>query len=79
MKNESQKNWVKEQLRINGFITRNEALRNFCSRLGAIIYVLKKEGYQFEVYYQKTEKGKDFVYMLTKRPSIEPERFNFNQ
>jgi len=76
MLNESQKNWVKTQLELNGKITRNKCLRNFISRLGAIICDLKKEGYQFETFYEKTENGKDYVYKLKR---IDLHLFNLNQ
>ena len=62
MKNETQLEWVKKQIEEQGFISRNQCLRNYCSRLGAIICELKKEGYLFEAEYQKTEHGKDYVY-----------------
>lgn len=68
MKN--QKEWVKKQLEEKGFITRNECLKNYLSRLGAIILKLKKEGYDFTAEYQKTPNGKDYVYFLTRSKPI---------
>jgi hypothetical protein len=62
MKNETQISWVKKQIEEQGFISRNQCLRNYISRLGAIIADLKAEGYQFEAGYEKTEHGKDYVY-----------------
>lgn len=62
MKNETQKKWILDRIEEQGFITRNQCLRQYISRLGAIIDDLKKEGYQFEAEYQKTEYGKDYVY-----------------
>ena len=62
MKNESQKKWVLERIEEQGFITRNQCLRAYISRLGAIICDLKKEGYLFEQGYEKTEHGKDYIY-----------------
>ena len=38
MLNQTQKQFVIEQLREKGSVTRNECLRNYISRLGAIIY-----------------------------------------
>ena len=68
---QTQKQWVKEQLKSNGFITRNQCLRNYISRLGAIIYKLKEEGMKFETDYIETEtkygKGKDFKYTLIEK------------
>lgn len=54
----SQKNWVKQQLRENGEVSRNTALKNFVSRLSAIICVLRKEGYEFTTF---SREG-DYVY-----------------
>ena len=65
---QTQKQWVKSQIKSNGFITRNQCLRNYISRLGAIIFELKAEGIEFETGYIETEtkygKGKDFKYTL---------------
>ena len=44
MANLTQKQWVLNRLETNGYITRNECLRNYISRLGAIIADLKKDG-----------------------------------
>lgn len=52
---QTQKQWVKEQIKSNGFITRNQCLKNFISRLGAIIFELKEEGMEFETGYIETE------------------------
>ena len=72
MLNQTQEKWVKERLIANGKITRNECLRAYISRLGAIICNLKKEGWDFETSYQKVETqygwtGKDYIYKLKKR------------
>lgn len=53
---------IKEQLKETGCISRNWCLRNYISRLGAIIYDLKQEGYEFNGKNVKTEYGKDYVY-----------------
>ncbi len=59
MKNKlTQKQRVIGKLRQDGFITRNECLRNYISRLGAIICDLKNDGYVFRT---KEVKG-DYVY-----------------
>ena len=60
----SQKDRVVGQLLANGYITRNQCLRNYISRLSAIIQVLEEEGWQFST---KDDKG-DYVYMVTKCP-----------
>ena len=64
MLNKTQVSWVKENLRENGYISRNQCLRNYISRLGAIINILKKDGWIFEAKYQSTVSGKDFWYKL---------------
>ncbi len=60
----SQKNRVVGQLLANGYITRNQCLRNYISRLSAIIQVLEEEGWQFST---KDDKG-DYVYTVIKCP-----------
>jgi len=42
MLNQAQINWVVKKLLEEGQITRNECLQKYISRLGAIIYMLKK-------------------------------------
>lgn len=65
----TQKEFVVQQVKKNGFITRNQCLRNYISRLGAIIFELKKDGFEFDSYFQKNETlfgtEKDFVYKWT--------------
>jgi len=67
MLNKTQKDLVLSELRVNGFITRNFCLSRYISRLGAIICDLKKEGYDIEASWVKTEYGKDYVYKLKPR------------
>ena len=43
MGKQSQKDFVKNELKLHGFITRNKCLRNYISRLSAIIFVLRDE------------------------------------
>lgn len=61
--------WVKKQLKTKGFVTRNEALQTYITRLGAIICDLKKEGWKIEGEFLKTENGKDYKYTLGDRPT----------
>ena len=68
MAKQSQEQWVINQLNLNGFISRNFALENFVSRLGAIIYNLTKEGWEFDAKYVKGKRGNNFVYYLLKTP-----------
>lgn len=58
----SQLDRVRYKLNHDGYITRNEALRNFISRLSAIILILKKQGWKFETV---EEKG-DYKYIVIK-------------
>lgn len=60
MLNMTQKQWVENQLIKNGKITRNECLRNYISRLGAIISMLKDDGYKFETGYVEFETARDY-------------------
>lgn len=60
----TQRMWVEQQLRERGAISRNTCLRNYISRLGAIICDMKADGWEFET---KTAEG-DYVYVLKKDP-----------
>ena len=60
-------NIVKKQLEQNGYISRNWALRNYISRLSAIILNLKKQGYSFKA---KNQNG-DWLYYLKATPEIQ--------
>lgn len=55
MLNETQKEKIIYQLKSYGFISRNWCLQRFISRLGAIINILKKNGWEFRGEY-KTDK-----------------------
>jgi hypothetical protein len=60
----SQKERVIYKLNHTGFITRNECLKNFISRLSAIIQELESEGWVF-----KTERVKgDYRYDVVSSP-----------
>lgn len=64
----TQLEWVEAELKTNGYITRNFALRNYVSRLGALIKQLEYKGLKFEKKYFDTPtqwgKSKDYVYKL---------------
>lgn len=83
MKNLSQKTFVENELIKNRRITRNFCLRNYISRLGAIISVLKDNGYVFEAKYVEIEtpfgKGKDFEYSVVKFPRAIQEEINLKK
>lgn len=63
----SQKQWVINQFETKGFVTRNEALKNYISRLGALIFDLKEEGWQIEGHWERTLFSKDYVYTKVNR------------
>ena len=47
-KKKTQKEFVKAELAKKGFVTRNNCLRNYITRLSAYIFELKDEGFEFE-------------------------------
>lgn len=67
MTNQSQKEFVLKTLKEKGFITRNECLQRYISRLGAHICMLIKEGHDIKGEYIKTEYGTDYIYRLAKK------------
>ena len=69
----TQEKFVLDELKNNGEISRNLCLRNYISRLGAIICDLNKKGYVIKGDYRKTENGKDFIYKLIKSPEAKQE------
>lgn len=64
MKTETQSKWAKEMLLDTGRVTRNQALKRYISRLGAIICDLKKAGWAIHGGYIKTPRGQDYEYVL---------------
>ena len=60
----SQKNRIIRKLKADGFVTRNECLKVYISRLGAIICDLSKEGWIFHAY----NKDGDYVYEVVENP-----------
>ena len=56
--------WTIKQLLENGKVSRNDALKNFISRLGAIICDLNQSGWKIEGKNEKTPYGTDYVYRL---------------
>ena len=80
-KNQSQLQWVVDQLKKNGFVTRNQCLHNYISRLGSIIWKLKKKGFEFDAYFQenKTLFGteQDYIYKWTNRKEETEVKFDF--
>ena len=69
----TQREFVLSRLCKYGKVSRNECLSNYISRLSAIIYDLKIDGFDFEAYYEPIIKngvkiGEDYVYRLIKKP-----------
>lgn len=60
----TQECWIKENLEKRGFLTRNEALTNYISRLAARIRDLKEKGMDIKSKKFKTQYGIDHVYYL---------------
>lgn len=66
---QKQEDFVKEKLAEKGYITRNECLAEYITRLGAIICDLKKQGYEFSSKFVKNPTGgQDYVYNLLRKP-----------
>ena len=69
----TQKDYIINELLEKGTITRNECLRAYISRLGAIIAKLRAEGWDFEAKYidVTTQFGtsKDYEYRVIKIPA----------
>ncbi len=61
---ETQRKWVENQLKEYGEISRNGALKNFISRLGAIMCSLKQDGWEFDT----SRREGDYVYKLIDYP-----------
>lgn len=64
---ESQLERIKGKLKRDGFITRNECLKNYISRLGARINDLRNEGWNIKSERIKTPYGEDYKYTLTEK------------
>lgn len=60
----SQIEWAKGQLRVKGYVSRNDALSQRITRLSALIHQLRKEGYNLKGGWQRTIFGNDYVYFI---------------
>ena len=65
---ESQLQFVIDQLKLNGHISRNLCLKERITRLGSRIWDLKKLGWDFETRWVKENGGKNFYYFAIKSP-----------
>ena len=73
MEKETQKKIVIEKLLRSGEVDNFWAISNYILRLGAIIYDLKKEGWEFRTGFGKkfgydSKNNKNFYYILKRRP-----------
>ena len=73
----SHRDFVVTQLNQTHIISRNMCLKNYITRLGALIWDLKQDGYEFTTYWEENikpdgSKGKDFIYKVTKFPWEQP-------
>ena len=62
----TQLDFVRDELKNKGYITRNFCLKHYISRLGARINDLKREGMDIEGKNLKTDNGMDYIYHLKK-------------
>jgi len=67
----TQLQWVRNKLVQRGYVSRNECLRNYISRLSAIILKLKSELVIEGEYITKSNGSRDYVYYL-----IRPKKTN---
>ena len=65
---QSQTNFIIQQLNLNGFISRNFALKNFIGRLASRMDDLRKAGWEFETKIVKENGGKNFYYYVKSSP-----------
>jgi len=69
---ENQLEYVEKELRDVGFITRNQCLKEYITRLSAIIYKLNNSGYHIDTAKIPTKtrwgKGYDFKYIVKYKP-----------
>ncbi len=64
---QKQRAFILKKLQQQGFISRNNCLENYLSRLGAYMNFLKDQGFRFEARYIKRGEGKDYIYVLYPR------------
>jgi len=64
----TQLDWITKQLIKNGYVTRNQCLKRYISRLGARISDMKKDGYLISAGYMKIKNGRDYCYTLLREP-----------
>lgn len=62
----SQEQWIREQLEKKGYVTRNQCLSRYISRLGARICDLRQAGWEITGEWVKTKNGRDYKYTLIK-------------
>ena len=68
MNKSTQLEWTKQRLLHDGYVSRNSALENYFTRLGARVNDLINGGWQIDGRWVKTERGKDYQYFLVSSP-----------
>lgn len=68
MVNETQIKEVRNHILEFGYVDRNWCLEKYITRLSAIIYNLKEEGFKIEGSYVEKNGGKDFRYVANEIP-----------
>lgn len=63
---QTQEEWTRYMLENYGKVSRNDALRRYITRLGAIICDLNKDGWDIKGKWEKYENGRDYVYYSNK-------------
>ena len=66
----TQQEQVEDRLKVQGYITRNWALENYITRLGAIINTLNKGGWNLTGTYTNFEGRKDYTYYMPKKAIV---------
>ena len=65
----TQRNWVENQFKQHGEVSRNEALSLCLTRLSGYVGKLREEGWKIEGKYVKYERGMDYRYYLLEKPT----------
>lgn len=70
MSQKTQKTRVVDELNRTGRVNNFWAIDNYILRLGAIIYGLTKEGYEFNGSFGEGRERKNWTYKVTKKPEL---------
>ena len=78
MKNLTQEKIIIRKLLEDGEVSRNWALSQYISRLGAIMADLKAKDWHFEGRFVKKNGGKDYIYKLEGEQPLRLEKYYVN-